>query len=343
MQFARHRLDKPAGAQANVSTCSSFVCDLASRSLATCDARQVFAPTARRALAVLVLLTGLVIAGPPSLQETALPLAAAATQVHESMLTVVDKTRATVSHGQTVSPMRTLPTLLIAPTAGGPHPLVVFCHGYDIAVTPYLHLLRHWALAGFIVAAPSFPLTAASAGAHLDEDDIVNQPRDATVVLTAVERALGLSVDHRRVFVAGHSDGGATSFGAGFATSLRDPRWTGVLVFSGDRRRSMGGFSAPPRTLPLLLVQSDHDEFNSLAEAWKVWTVARSPRDYLHLHGAPHLAPFASPGAYRDIVEVATTDWLQAWAATGIKTRQEAQQRLRRDGTRPGFASLTVM
>lgn len=64
----------------------------------------------------------------------------------------------------------------------GPWPLVVFGHGF--ATTPFLYrrLLRAWAEAGYLVAAPRFPLGNADAPGGSDENDIVNQPRDMSFV-----------------------------------------------------------------------------------------------------------------------------------------------------------------
>lgn len=261
--------------------------------------------------------------------------------VREYWLEVTDRTRWTVSHGHVLSHSRSLPTMILRPEAAGSFPLVVFAHGYDITPGAYIHLLRHWAAAGFIVAAPRFPLTRAKAGRWLDESDVVNQPQDMSAVLTAVERVLGSRVDRRHVFAAGHSDGGATSFGTGFADRVRDRRWTAVMVFSGDRRADLGRFSAPSRALPLLVVQSNRDEFNSLRSAARVWSVARAPKTYLHLYGARHLPPFAYACVYRDIVESVTTHFLREWSATDSRTRRSARGALDRAGHRPGRSSVT--
>lgn len=54
-----------------------------------------------------------------------------------------------------------------APSAqtGGPFPLVVFAHGFNITPAPYARLLQAWARAGYVVAAPIFPLTNSRASA----------------------------------------------------------------------------------------------------------------------------------------------------------------------------------
>jgi predicted dienelactone hydrolase len=69
-------------------------------------------------------------------------------------------------------------------TAAGPFPLIVFGHGFDSTPTIYARLLEAWARAGYVVAAPVFPLSNEHAPGGPDEDDIVNQPRDMSFVIT---------------------------------------------------------------------------------------------------------------------------------------------------------------
>jgi hypothetical protein len=87
--------------------------------------------------------------------------------------------------GADAQPGRSLPTTLYYPTTGaGPFPVVVFSHGMDALPTGYGYLLSAWAEAGFVVAAPQFPLT--SHGSALVQEDILQQPADVSFVLTAV-------------------------------------------------------------------------------------------------------------------------------------------------------------
>ena len=253
---------------------------------------------------------------------------------------MVDTHRWTVSNGHVLAHSRTLPTLVLTPTSPGSHPLVVFCHGYDITPSPYLHMLRQWASAGFVVAAPYFPLTRTGAGRWLDENDVANQPRDVSVVLTALLRHYPSTIDRGHVIVAGHSDGGTTAFAVGFARHLADPRVTAVMAFSADEWPGLH-YQAPARSLPLLLVQSDRDEFNPVSAANQLWSVAHRPKIYLHLHGARHLPPFASSCPWRPIVEAVTTDFLRAWTAPTALARRQALHAADVAGTRSGLSRVT--
>jgi predicted dienelactone hydrolase len=56
---------------------------------------------------------------------------------------------------------RRLTTIVRWPTTGGPHPPVVFAHGFALTPADYAPLLKTIASAGFVVAAPIFRLTSA--------------------------------------------------------------------------------------------------------------------------------------------------------------------------------------
>ncbi|HCT81853.1 MAG TPA: hypothetical protein DGG94_22765 [Micromonosporaceae bacterium] len=57
-------------------------------------------------------------------------------------------------------PDRPLPTVVYQPSRAGKLPLVLFIHGYTCRPAEYDSLFRHWAAAGFVVAAPTMSRTA---------------------------------------------------------------------------------------------------------------------------------------------------------------------------------------
>ena len=79
---------------------------------------------------------------------------------------------------------RTVVTIVRYPSTGGPYPLVVFGHGFALTPATYATLLRAWASAGYVVAAPVFPLGNANAPGGPNESDLVNQPADMRLVIT---------------------------------------------------------------------------------------------------------------------------------------------------------------
>jgi predicted dienelactone hydrolase len=114
--------------------------------------------------------------------------------------------------------------------APGPHPLVVFAHGFDETPATYASLLHYWASAGFVVAAPLFPRTNVHAPGGPDEADVVNQPADISFVISNLlaldadsSSPLHALIDAGRIAVAGHSDGAETALAVADARRLRDP------------------------------------------------------------------------------------------------------------------------
>ena len=108
---------------------------------------------------------------------------------------------------------------------------MLFAHGYDVTPDFYAPLLERWAAAGYVVAAPVFPILSGSDGgtSHVDYEKTFG---DASFVITQVlglprgEPLAGM-VDPDRIAAAGHSDGEVVSFGVGFLEVL--PRSAGAL------------------------------------------------------------------------------------------------------------------
>jgi chlorophyllase-like protein len=109
---------------------------------------------------------------------------------------------------------RPLVTVVRSPATRGAHPLIVFGHGYALTPATYTRLLNAWARAGYVVAAPLFPLGNAHAPGGPDESDLVNQPRDISFVIASLlalsgnpNGVLAGAIDPSSIAVAGHSDG----------------------------------------------------------------------------------------------------------------------------------------
>ena len=105
------------------------------------------------------------------------------------VLRFVDHSRRAYFRNGTSGP-RVLVTYVRIPTRGhAPYPLVVFGHGFALTPHDYAPLLDTWARAGYVVAAPVFPLGNANAPGGPDESDLVNQPGDMSFVITRLTRA----------------------------------------------------------------------------------------------------------------------------------------------------------
>ena len=227
-----------------------------------------------------------------------------------SVLRLVDRSRTIrLPGGRRVA--RPVTTHLWYPPAArgsGPWPLVVFGHGFATTPFRYRRLLRAWAAAGYLVAAPVFPLENAKAPGGPDENDIVNQPRDMSFVITrllaasaSAESPLHGVVERSRIAVAGQSDGAETAFAVAYEQPWRDRRVGAAVILSGaELGRHIRLASHTP---PLLAVQGTADRINPPVYSLDLFHAVPRPKFLLLLRGAGHLPPYTNPGSRLAAVE----------------------------------------
>ncbi len=246
-------------------------------------------------------------------------------------MTLVDPSRPTISRGRTIAPSRTLTTLVWYPNAPGRWPLIVFAHGFQVGPIPYVQLYETWAAAGYVVAAPEFPLTdAAAAGPALDEADINNQPADVRFVAASLTSGGSLSsrIDSTRIVVAGHSDGAETALVAGVEGGLA----VRAIIALAVSPLPSGPVAATP---PLLVGQGDRDTINPPELGQTVYNQAGRPRYLLHLLGAGHLPPFTGTAPWAAVVDRVTLDFLDRY----VSGANVSAATIITDGTLTGVAS----
>src|SRR5262249_10684386 len=122
----------------------------------------------------------------------------------------------------------------------GPFPLIVFGHGFAVTPALYARLLRAWARAGYVVAAPVFPLENANAPGGPDESDLMNQPADMRFLIARLLAAnaagsgpLAGLIDSTQVAVTGQSDGGDTALALAYNRYFLGPRIGAAIILSG--------------------------------------------------------------------------------------------------------------
>jgi dienelactone hydrolase len=202
---------------------------------------------------------------------------------------------------------RTQRTTTYHPTGSGPFPLVVFSHGLQGAPADFAPLLKKWAAAGLVVVAPAYPKTTRGA-AQFDVTDVLNQPADASFVLTQVLAGpLSSKIKKDQIAAAGHSAGGITT--VGLFTVARDPRLRAGVVFAGA---AITGTAFVGSAAPILFVHGDADEVLSYAAGKAVFDALPWPKALLSLPGQGHTPPYEreSNPAYR-AVSTTTVDFLR--------------------------------
>jgi hypothetical protein len=231
-------------------------------------------------------------------------------------LTFVDTTRSTSPNGSFGgAATRTLPTEFWYPAEGssagdpvtdappdrshGPYPLVLFAHGYDVTPDFYAPMLARWAAAGYVVAAPVFPILSGNDGgaSHVDYAKTFG---DASFVITQIldlgggDPLAGL-VDPNRIAAAGHSDGEVVSFGVGFLACCRDPRIRSVIAMAGDLANANNP-SVRDTGTPILHIMETGDEYDPYPDSiqWDRDNLT-APRWMVSL-SSTHVPPYTQPG-----------------------------------------------
>jgi dienelactone hydrolase len=233
------------------------------------------------------------------------------TSVQIRVLRLVDHSRRAHFRNGTSGP-RVLVTYVRYPSRGhAPFPLIVFGHGFALTPTVYARLLNTWARAGYVVAAPVFPVENANAPGGPDEGDLHNQPGDISFAisrLTAPASPLHGLVDRKRIAVAGQSDGAETALSVAYDRRFRDRRIDAAVILSGA---ALPGFTPPPAgSPPLLAAQGTLDPIDAPSVTADYYRLMRRPKFLLWLLGASHLPPYTTDDRWAAVVERATTAFL---------------------------------
>ena len=247
------------------------------------------------ALGLLLFATALPLAGAPTVAA-----AAGSTSVATTTITFVDTSRPTPPwDGMPAKPSRTLVTSIwyparasgsVAASGDGPYPLIVFAHGLGGSPQQYQQLLIAWAAAGYVVAAPLFPLSSSETPGGPDGGDIGNQPGDMSFVIDQVLRASAAAsgplsglVDPNEIGAAGHSNGAITTLGLVANSCCRDARVKAAVVMAGTTEGLGRGSYQLTEAPPLLVVSDVHDGLVPYADAVAVFNQARGPKALLAL------------------------------------------------------------
>lgn len=238
--------------------------------------------------------------------------------------------------------------------AGAPYPLIVFASGFDEDPGAYLPLITDWVHAGFVVAAPRFPLSSAWAlrtyGVNLSntaladafESDMLNEPGDLVAAIDEVGQLsrsgpLAGRVDAGNVVLAGQSDGGDVVLAAADNTCCVIPGVRAVAVLSGAVFAPFGGSFFTQR-VPMLVTQGSADAVNPPAASQQIFQDAQAPKVLEWLIGADHLGPYTLSGPAERAVAAVSTAFFDTYAR-GIPP---AESGLLTVGEVPGVAQETA-
>lgn len=270
----------------------------------------------------------------------------------------VDTTRSTpAAGGMPGAPSRTLQTAIFYPAIGdaggadvknaapapGTFPLIVFAHGLGGSTNDNIAFLHEWAQAGYVVAAPQFPLTKADApgGGDTPEGraDILNEPGDVSFVidqmlhLPPAAKTLQATIDPEAVGVAGRTAGAGTVIGVGYNSCCRNDKVKAVVSMAGGELPFPNGSFFTGPNPPLLLLHGDADTGSPIAMATKLFDDAKAPKYMVTLLGAGG-PPFADDA--QRIAVKASVDFFDGY----LKKQSTALDHLVSDAQTNGIATL---
>ncbi len=234
--------------------------------------------------------------------------------VGQETLNLVDNSRRTPANGSAPAlPYRKLTTWVlypstVAPTknpvanappgiAGKPFPLIVFAHGLDSEGFIYDPLLQQWVKQGYVVVAPTFPLSNIAAPGGDTAKDLDSQPGDMSYVLTQVltlseesGNLLSGMIDPKRIAGVGHSLGAMTVLAWTENTCCRDPRVDAAVIIDGTETNFGHGKFFEGRTTPILVLHGTADKTIPYSAGKKIYEDAKPPKFLVSLIGAPHVS-----------------------------------------------------
>ena len=259
-------------------------------------------------------------------------------------LDLVDTGRETpAGAGLAHAPERRLVTEVHVPAGEGPFPFIAFAHGLAGHPRKFTRLFDAWNRAGYLVAAPAFPLSNDEVPGEPTWTDLPEQPGDISFVIDEVLAAsategdplFGL-VDADRIGVAGLSLGGATTYGVAFNDCCRDDRPRAAMVLDGARL-TMGGTYELGSGLPLLIMHADQDLALPYSDAVAAYAEAVAPRYFVTLHEVAHAEPYENTVDPADeLVEAVTVAFWDRW----LRDDEAADERLAEAVTPPDLATL---
>ncbi|MSO77983.1 MAG: hypothetical protein EXQ79_00060 [Acidimicrobiia bacterium] len=291
-----------------------------------------------------------VLAGALALGALVGPVAAVSTKkkavvVKRITLTLVDDSRPTPANGDYAgAPDRTLETVVSLPkgtTRKKPLPLVLFATGIGGTATNYADMYDHWARAGYIVAAPSFPLSSEDSPGGTSAADLSNQPADMSFILDELlslnseqgSKLFGL-IDDASLGVIGKSLGALTVMDLIFNPTYHDDRFAAVVILTG---LATGGADFSAYAPPLLFVHGDGDETVPYSSGQDAFAKAQSPKFFVTIADATHSSAFhGADDPSSTAVVRSVTDFLDNY----LKGKKNALAKLDVDGNVAGVATL---
>ena len=158
--------------------------------------------------------------------------------------------------------------------------------------------------AGYVVAAPDFPLSSSKAHTRIrfaDISDVAEQVKDISFIIEALTAHPfhGAMIDRERIGITGHSLGAVTSYFAVYGQKTRDPRIRAVAPIAGgdpvqtalDNPMGLAGSGHASVHVPVLFLQADKDVFARMTgRPYAAYARVEGPKYQLLIKNGYHMA-----------------------------------------------------
>lgn len=264
--------------------------------------------------------------------------------IASASVTFVDHSRPTAeNNGVPGKDSRALRTVVYYPAGTDRRfPLIVFAHGFTAVGRIYSIILQAWAEAGYVVAAPDFPLSSGGTPGGPVLGDYINQPADESFLIDELltlnddaSNPLHGLIDPERIGASGQSLGGMTTFGVAFNTCCADPRIDAAVPMAGELVPFPGGEYDPSIGPPVLIIHGDADDTVPYSSATAAYELLLPPKLLLTHLGGGHVAPYVSSRSAPALA--ATIDASIAFFDHFLKHERGARERLLAVGERAGI------
>ncbi|MFV8817935.1 alpha/beta hydrolase family protein [Haliea sp. E17] len=182
-------------------------------------------------------------------------------------------------------------------------PLIIYSHGTYGYASNASHFVNHLVRHGYVVAAPTFPLTSRESFTGIPMavgTDAPNQPKDVSFVIDQLlaDPELGAIIDPEEIGVVGHSLGAVTGYFLNYGAQLRDPRiGANAMIGAGDPVQAVLAFGFgfvgvqhAPVAVPALFLSAQHDVFASLTgRPFAAYSRVEPPKQEVLIAGGTHV------------------------------------------------------
>jgi len=185
----------------------------------------------------------------------------------------------------------------------GKWPLVIYSHGTYGYPKNATHFVQHLVKQGYVVAAPTHPLTSRASFTNIPGPDVTdtgNQPEDVSFVIDQLltDPFIGHAIDESNIGTTGHSLGAVTSYFLNYGVRFRNPKIKAHALIGGGEpvqaalssHLGFNGVQHAPVSVPVLFLSAEKDVFANLTgRPYAAYSRVEPPKYEVMVHNGTHV------------------------------------------------------